>query len=422
MHRASPSSQRADARQASSSATSRGSPSSEATVVRRDRLGEPPAEMVEEPRPPRDTRRERSAAARGAVEASQRLVPVAAHLVRLAGQQLGLGVRIAWGRSSTASSTASTAPCASSVCPRVASSFARRALSPAAVSARSASSGSPLASNHRAARTRTRRRSARDGPPSASANSRTGELSAYHSSSWPWSSTKRPRRASARTVSAAARHAERLAERGGEALERRDRPHEGLDLGRLVGEHLGGEVREERAAGPADARERATSLRGRHLAERLDREPHGRRPPAGRGLELDRRLRVGGARERGQQCARLARVEDEVGAGELEHLPLAPQALDRERQLEARGEDEVEPRRRLPAERLDHLHRADRPGDGVDVVDHEDEVAAQRGLERLAECRREATGAGGLVLLRTRACGRGDGAGGVDGERGDAQP
>ena len=164
------------------------------------------------------------------------------------------------------------------------------------------------------------------------------------------------------------------------------------------------------------------ALRRRHLAERLDGEPHGRRPPAGRGLELDRRLGVGGARERGQERSRLARVEDEVGAGELEHLPLAPQALDRERQLEARGEDEVEPRRRLPAERLDHLHRSARPCDRVDVVDHEDEVAAQRRLEGLAECRREAAGARGLVLLRTRACGGGDGAGGVDGERGDAQP
>ena len=45
------------------------------------------------------------------------------------------------------------------------------------------------------------------------------------------------------------------------------------------------------------------------------------------------------------------------------------------------------------------------PGDAstlVDVVDDEDEVAAELGLERLADGRREAPGARGLVLLQRR--------------------
>ena len=48
---------------------------------------------------------------------------------------------------------------------------------------------------------------------------------------------------------------ERLAEGCGEPVERRDRPHQGLDLGGLVREDLGGEVREE---GPARTRMRSS--------------------------------------------------------------------------------------------------------------------------------------------------------------------
>ena len=194
------------------------------------------------------------------------------------------GERSEWGRSSTASSTASTAPCARSVGPSSREQLARGApRSPAAVRARSASSGSsvrleparrprPDASHlgrGRAALGRARTRA----PASRASTSRP---------SCPWSSTKRPRRASGAERLGGAATPERLAERGSEALERRHRPHQRLDLRRLVREDLGGEVGEQRAARPADALERRLPLGGRHPAERLDREPHRRGPAAGR--------------------------------------------------------------------------------------------------------------------------------------------
>ena len=97
---------------------------------------------------------------------------------------------------------------------------------------------------------------------------------------------------------------------------------------------------------------------GRQPAQRLDGEPHGCGPAARRPVELRGDLRVGAPDVRLEQLGRLAGVERERRARELEHLPLPAKAFDRERQLAARRENEVEPRRRLSAERLDQLHGA----------------------------------------------------------------
>ena len=126
---------------------------------------------------------------------------------------------------------------------------------------------------------------------------------------------------------------ERLAELGREALERRDDPHQRLDLRRLVGEDLGREVGEEGAVRTPNAVERVAATVRRDAAQRLDREPHGRGPPARRSLELFSRLRVPLTRQCLEQTSGLFDVEGEVGPVQLEHLALPAQALDREGRL-----------------------------------------------------------------------------------------
>ena len=246
-------------------------------------------------------------------------------------------------------------------------------------------------------------RAPRPGRSCASANSRTGAPSEYQPAGWPWSSTKRPRRASEPEDLGRAIDPERLAQLRREALERGDDAHELLDAGGFVGEDLGGEIREQRPTGPADPVERLSAAGGWDTAQGLDGEPDRRRPPARRAMELGRRLRVVVARQRPQQLGGLLDVEREVRAAELEHLALPAQPLDRERRLEARREDDVEPRRRLPAEGLDQLHRARRPGQLVDVVHDEHEVATKLCLQRLRHERRDALRACPIVRLRVGA-------------------
>ena len=78
--------------------------------------------------------------------------------------------------------------------------------------------------------------------------------------------------------------------------------------------------------------------------------------------------------------------------------------------------------RRLAAQRLDHLDGAGRRLELVDVVDDEDEVASELGLERFADSRSEAPGPGGLVLLGSGAGDRGDGTRRIRREPGHAEP
>src|SRR4029079_15957710 len=96
--------------------------------------------------------------------------------------------------------------------------------------------------------------------------------------------------------------------------------------------------------------------------------------------------------------------------------------LDRERKLGTGGEDECQSLGRLTEERRDRLDRARCRRDLVDVVEHENEVAAQLALEDLADQRSEASAAAGVVLAAARAGPRLDGVRRVHRERGDAQP
>ena len=136
--------------------------------------------------------------------------------------------------------------------------------------------------------------------------------------------------------------AERLAELGREPLERCHRGDEFLHLRRLVCEHLRRQIREQGPAGTAYALERIGALLGRSFAERLDREPHRRGPPACGAVERGCGRHVVVARAVGEQGGRLVHVEREVGAGDLEHLAPAAKPLYRKGQFRAGGEDEMQ--------------------------------------------------------------------------------
>ena len=119
--------------------------------------------------------------------------------------------------------------------------------------------------------------------------------------------------------------------------------------------------------------------------------------------------------------AHLVDVEGEVGAPELEELALPAQAVDREGQLGARGEDDVQGLGRLAAQRLDRVHRGAVGRQRMEVVEHEPQRAVQALLQGLGQRRGEGVGAGVLVRARVGPA-RGAGRGGeVDREVGHAQ-
>ena len=254
--------------------------------------------------------------------------------------------------------------------------------------------------------------SPRPGRSCASANSRTGAPSEYQPAVWPWSSTKRPRRASEPRISAgrstpSASHSSGVKRSSGATM-------------RTSSSTPGGswaKTSEARYAksGPPGRRmplERLPAARGRHTAQGLDREPDRRRPAARRAMELGRGL----ARRRRRSAPPAARRSPRRRTRGPTPLSSSTWPWPRSRsigngRLGARREDDVESRRRLPAERLDQLHRARRPGQLVDVVDDEHEVAAKLCLQRLADERRDAPRACLLVRLRVGACSADDRAG-----------
>ena len=214
---------------------------------------------------------------------------------------------------------------------------------------------------------------------------------------------------------------ERVAEAGREALERRHPRDELRDPRMLAGEHLGGQVGEERPARPAHALERDGHVGGGHSPQGLHGEAHRRGPAAGEPVQLggDGRVRAG---ELGEQRRDLVDVERELRSGDLHDPPLPSEPLDRKRKLGTRCDDEVQALRRLAAERLDRLVRACRRRDLVSVVDHENEVAAKLALEDLADQRSEAPAPAGVVLAAARAGPGRDRVRRVHRERRDAQP
>ena len=147
--------------------------------------------------------------------------------------------------------------------------------------------------------------------------------------------------------------AESLAELRVEAVERGHRPHERAHVLGLALEDLARKIGEEAAAGPPEAVERAAPLLGRDVAEGLQREPDCRGPPAARLLEVAGDVVCRLAQRLLEQKSRLVGGEGKLARGELDDLALPAQALDREGRLVARGQDDVQRRRRVPHERLD---------------------------------------------------------------------
>jgi hypothetical protein len=176
-------------------------------------------------------------------------------------------------------------------------------------------------------------------------------------------------------------------------LERRRQPHELADGARLLGEHFAREVPEQGAAGSAQSLDCAHAIGGLQRAHGLARQPHGGRPAARDRLEGDPQIADVATEVGREQRGHLVGVEGEVSGAELEHLTLATEAIDRERDLGPRGEDEVEAGRRLPAQRFHDAHRRPVGRQLVEIVEDEAEGTMQALLQGLAERRGEGVGA-----------------------------
>jgi len=259
------------------------------------------------------------------------------------------------------------------------------------------------------------------GASRARANSRTGSPIVYHpGSALELDEEPATRERSQRLVRSF--DPECVAELRGEAVERRDARDELSNAWVLAREHLGGQVREERPARPTHALERGGHVAGVDSPQGLHGEADSRGPTAGEPVELGGDGRVRGSRELHQQRRRLVDVECELRPGDLQDLPLPSEPLDRKWKLVTGRDDEVQALRCLAAERLDRLDGACRRGDLVDVVEHENQVAAKLALEDLADQRGEAAAPAGVVLAAARAGSRLDGVRRVHRERWHAQP
>ena len=190
-----------------------------------------------------------------------------------------------------------------------------------------------------------------------------------------------------------------LAELGCESLEQGQLADEVANGVRMAREHLLGEVGQERGARLVDTGEhRAPGLSRRRL-QRLDCQAHRRRPPTGDAVDLRNELLGLGAELLVDEHSYLVDGERELAAVDLQELPLPAQALDLERWRSPSGDDQVEARRRMPAERFDEARRWTRGGELMGVVDHEDEVGRELLVEDLGELGGERVGAQELLGL-----------------------
>ena len=149
-------------------------------------------------------------------------------------------------------------------------------------------------------------------------------------------------------------NAERGAEVDRDPVERRQPPEQLEDLRRVARKRFSREIGIELATGAEQACERRLAARSIRLAlERIEREPYRGRPAAGR---LDECLCEGLVlvpRRDEDQLGELVDVEGEHRPRQLEHGTLAAETVDPERRFRARRENQMEVRRRLPAETLD---------------------------------------------------------------------
>ena len=91
--------------------------------------------------------------------------------------------------------------------------------------------------------------------------------------------------------------------------------------------------------------------------------------------------------------------ERELSTIDLEELSLSAQPLDLKWWLSPSGDDNVEPRRRVPAERLDEPGGWARPVELMRVIDHEHEIRRELRMQHLGELRGERVGAEELFEL-----------------------
>ena len=152
-----------------------------------------------------------------------------------------------------------------------------------------------------------------------------------------------------------------------------------------------GEVREDRPLGALEPVQDALPVAAGRDPVGLDREPDGRRPATGRGLDPRRRRRreapASSSPSGPSSASSSARIsldgEREGRPAEVDDLALAAKPLDRERHLGPRRDDDVQVRRRDADQRLDEPQRAGRTGEDVEVVEDEHQVARERDLERI---------------------------------------
>ena len=222
------------------------------------------------------------------------------------------------------------------------------------------------------------------------------------------------------------RHADRPQQRRREPVEVDRAPDQRPGVVGGVRDDLLGEVGEDRALRTLETIEDRLAVAAGRVPIRLEREADGRRPAAGRDVDPRRRdvVQVGViavvAEQGMEQLVDLVGREGERGPTQVEHLALAPQPLDRERDLRPGRDEDVEPGRSEPDERLDEAERARRPGEDVEVVEDEHQVLVERGLERVDDERGRGRGLGDDRRVVGRLDRALDRVRGVVGDRGQA--
>jgi hypothetical protein len=195
-------------------------------------------------------------------------------------------------------------------------------------------------------------------------------------------------------------HAEGAAQLGSEAAQRRD-PADQLPQDRvLAGQHLLGQIAKEQSAGSAQRRQAGRPLPWALVTQRLDRQADRGRPAAGHPVHGLAQLAPIRAERGGQQLAGLLHAERKQAAIDLQHLAAATQSLDRERRLGPRRQHQVEPGRRVPGQPLDQPSGRPAGRQLLDVIEDQNQIAAQLKLQRLTEHSREAVGRSQLLGVR----------------------
>jgi len=175
---------------------------------------------------------------------------------------------------------------------------------------------------------------------------------------------------------------ERFAQADAEALKGQhggdERPH-GLRRG---AEDLRRQIREQRAARLAQAKQLLRAAGRRKRPQHLERKAYGGRPAAGKVVDLlcDRFV---GSQRRARETGDLVRGERELVRADLEQLSAPPEALDLERKRVPRRHDEVQPCGGVAGDALDQTETRRRRLELVRVVEGADQIDGEPGIERV---------------------------------------